>query len=375
MRSGGRRPRRRRCVERCGRSPARVRSSAPRRRLGAGSGTQPHHLAGPQLRPCRTATSRETNPSRRSRRAAGAAAQAGWRGASKHRRREVLRREKRPRPGLCRTVHGLLIACWEARGVSPDPGVSEAFERDGTGSLPIASYGLLSDCNSAALIGADGSIDWLCFPRFDSPALFSRLLGPGRGALGDSPARDYEVNRRYLDGTLVLETTFTTDGAASRLRDAMAFGRDSVDTRSASTRPNELLRLVEGISRHVELRSSWRRARSTAWSGRCCARPRMASAPSAARTRSSSCRTSLSTPMEAPRTLASGSPSRRPVQLRAALGRRPARTGADRDRPGLAAGAHRGDRPGLALLGGRARHLRGPPSPARSASARACSRR
>src|SRR3954470_13474361 len=88
---------------------------------------------------------------------------------------------------------------------------------------PIASYGLLSDCNSAALVSRTGSVDWLCLPRFDSPALFSRLLAPGAGTWGIRARGRFEVQRRYLPGTLVLETTFTTSTGTLRLTDALAF--------------------------------------------------------------------------------------------------------------------------------------------------------
>ena len=52
---------------------------------------------------------------------------------------------------------------------------------------PIASYGLLADCNSAALVSSSGSIDWLCFPRYDSPSVFSKLLDPEAGHWVDPP--------------------------------------------------------------------------------------------------------------------------------------------------------------------------------------------
>src|SRR3954466_15868417 len=88
---------------------------------------------------------------------------------------------------------------------------------------PIADYGLLADCTSAALVDRSGSIDWLCLPRYDSPAVFSRLLDPAAGHWSITPAADFEVERRYLPGTLVIETTFTTATGVVRLTDALGF--------------------------------------------------------------------------------------------------------------------------------------------------------
>src|SRR4051794_28609641 len=90
-------------------------------------------------------------------------------------------------------------------------------------SQPVANYGLLADCNSAALVDRDGSIDWLCMPRFDSDAVFARLLDPSAGHWSIRPTSKYTAERRYLPGTLVIETTFTTDSGQVRLTDAMAF--------------------------------------------------------------------------------------------------------------------------------------------------------
>ena len=68
----------------------------------------------------------------------------------------------------------------------------------------IEDYALLGDCHTAALVGRDGSIDWLCFPRFDSPACFAALLGtPDQGRWLLAPAGDIRsVQRSYRDGTL-----------------------------------------------------------------------------------------------------------------------------------------------------------------------------
>src|SRR3954454_592022 len=95
--------------------------------------------------------------------------------------------------------------------------------RRADGYLPIADYALLADCHSAALVARDGSIDWLCLPRYDSPAIFARLLDPDAGHWTLRPAEGFEVTRRYLPGTLVVETTFATPSGVVRLTDAMAF--------------------------------------------------------------------------------------------------------------------------------------------------------
>src|SRR6201994_3962741 len=79
-------------------------------------------------------------------------------------------------------------------------------------TAPIESYGLIGDCQTAALVGKDGSIDWLCWPNFSSDACFARLLGDehnGRWLL--APAVEAEkTTRKYRDHTLILETTFET---------------------------------------------------------------------------------------------------------------------------------------------------------------------
>jgi GH15 family glucan-1,4-alpha-glucosidase len=77
----------------------------------------------------------------------------------------------------------------------------------------IEGYALIGDCRTAALVGLDGSIDWLCCPRFDSAACFAALLGTpenGRWLIAPS-ATPTHVERRYRAGTLVLETEFRTE--------------------------------------------------------------------------------------------------------------------------------------------------------------------
>ena len=118
---------------------------------------------------------------------------------------------------------------------------------------PVADYGLLADCNSAALVDRHGSIDWLCLPRYDSAALLSRILDPAAGHWSIRPAGSCATERRYLAGTLVIETTFTTETGSVRLIDAMAFAEGQRGHALGLDAPHELLRSVEGIAGTVEL--------------------------------------------------------------------------------------------------------------------------
>jgi GH15 family glucan-1,4-alpha-glucosidase len=118
---------------------------------------------------------------------------------------------------------------------------------------PIAGYGLLADCNSAALVSRDGSIDWLCLPRYDSDAIFARILDPDGGHWLIRPAGPFASERRYLPGTLVIETTFETDTGTVRLTDAMVFAEGQRGHDLGYDAPHELVRSVEGVSGDVEL--------------------------------------------------------------------------------------------------------------------------
>jgi GH15 family glucan-1,4-alpha-glucosidase len=122
-----------------------------------------------------------------------------------------------------------------------------------SGSKPIADYGLLADCNSAALLDRDGSIAWLCLPRYDSPAVFAQILDPRGGHWQIRPTGPYRSERRYLPGTLVIETTFSTDSGAVRLTDAMAFAEGQRHHELGFGSPHLILRLVEGVVGEVEL--------------------------------------------------------------------------------------------------------------------------
>ena len=78
--------------------------------------------------------------------------------------------------------------------------------------LPIGDYALLSDCRSAALVSRAGSVDWLCFPRFDAPAVFARILDPHGGHFAIRPVGEFQASRAYADQTMVLETTLPDRG-------------------------------------------------------------------------------------------------------------------------------------------------------------------
>ena len=98
------------------------------------------------------------------------------------------------------------------------------------GPARIEDYALIGDCQSAALVGRDGSIDWLCLPRFDSAACFAALLGTaenGRWKL--SPAKAIEARRRYRPDTLILETEWEADTGAVTLVDFMPIRRAQSD--------------------------------------------------------------------------------------------------------------------------------------------------
>ena len=120
-------------------------------------------------------------------------------------------------------------------------------------SNPIADYALLSDCHSAALVSRDGSIDWLCFPRFDGPSVFGRLLDDSAGHWFIRPAGDYKSTRRYIDGTLVLETTFTTRSGTATLVDALAMAALKRSKRLGDEAPQALLRRVTCTSGEIEI--------------------------------------------------------------------------------------------------------------------------
>jgi GH15 family glucan-1,4-alpha-glucosidase len=113
-------------------------------------------------------------------------------------------------------------------------------------TLRIEDYALIGNCETAALVGRNGSIDWLCLPRFDSDTCFAALLGaPENGRWIIAPDNAAEISRRYRNRTLILETTFTTREGSAALIDFML--------------PNggvpEMVRIVVGLEGHVKFRT------------------------------------------------------------------------------------------------------------------------
>jgi GH15 family glucan-1,4-alpha-glucosidase len=114
-------------------------------------------------------------------------------------------------------------------------------------SSRIEDYGLIGNCQTAALVSRDGSIDWLCLPRFDSAACFAALLGtPDNGRWQIVPADPSpRITRQYRDGTLILETTFETAQGAATIIDFMPVSDGACD----------IVRLVVGQRGRLDFRT------------------------------------------------------------------------------------------------------------------------
>jgi GH15 family glucan-1,4-alpha-glucosidase len=115
-------------------------------------------------------------------------------------------------------------------------------------ALPIEDYALIGDRHTAALVGRNGSIDWLCLPRFDSPACFAALLGDeSHGYWQLCPTSKAEATRRYVDDSAALETTFAADDGVVTLLDVMP----TCDGRA------DVVRRLTGVSGRVRFRHEW----------------------------------------------------------------------------------------------------------------------
>jgi GH15 family glucan-1,4-alpha-glucosidase len=130
----------------------------------------------------------------------------------------------------------------------------------GVGDKPLESYGLLSDRHTAALVAADGSVDWLCLPRFDSPAVFAALLGgdTDAGRWSIHPTAPAKVSRAYLDSTLVLHTRHTGAEGELEVTDALAVGSAADPHRLGADAPHALIRQVACTAGSLEVAVDFR---------------------------------------------------------------------------------------------------------------------
>jgi GH15 family glucan-1,4-alpha-glucosidase len=129
---------------------------------------------------------------------------------------------------------------------------------------PIEDYGFIGDCRTAALVSRAGSIDWLCLPNFDSPSVFARLLDPiSGGSFSIQPSEPFTSTRRYIEGTCVLETTFSVERGQVRALDLMPVLDDSHALRPM----REVLRVIAcmggevGVSVSIDPRPGYGTAR------------------------------------------------------------------------------------------------------------------
>ncbi|MCZ4602453.1 glycoside hydrolase family 15 protein [Streptomyces sp. Lzd4kr] len=117
----------------------------------------------------------------------------------------------------------------------------------------IENHALLSDRHSAALVTAEGVVDWLCFPRFDSPSVFGSLLDEKAGFWSVRPVDSAEVHRAYIPGTMVMRTTFRTARGELDLIDALVLGPGTDPHRMGEHAPHTLVRQAHCRSGHVDV--------------------------------------------------------------------------------------------------------------------------
>src|SRR3954471_17286167 len=123
-----------------------------------------------------------------------------------------------------------------------------AAMKSGRAPNRIADYALIGDCHTNALVGRDGSIDWLCFPRPDSPAVFCHLLDDQHGGNFAVRVADASMERRYLDGTNVLQTTWTTADGIAEVLDCMPVAAFDPDAPAKVTPRRGVLRQIRCIN-------------------------------------------------------------------------------------------------------------------------------
>ncbi len=137
----------------------------------------------------------------------------------------------------------------DAGAAAPCPGLAPAD--DEAAYPPISTYAAVGDCRTVALVSRQGSVDWLCLPSISAPSVFAAMLDRRRGGrFALRPRAPFQTERRYLEGTNVLETTFTTASGRARITDLMPLnGADGGGLEAE----RELLRIAEGVEGEVEL--------------------------------------------------------------------------------------------------------------------------
>ncbi|MFL5534108.1 MAG: glycoside hydrolase family 15 protein [Gemmatimonadales bacterium] len=123
-------------------------------------------------------------------------------------------------------------------------------------SNAIGDYAAIGDGRSLALVGRDGSIDWLCWPRFDSPSLFGRMLDPSAGHWRIAPVAPFRTERRYIEDTNVLQTRFITEAGTVVLIDLMPVCSEK-EKEDLLLPEREVLRLIECEQGEVEIEWSF----------------------------------------------------------------------------------------------------------------------
>ena len=132
---------------------------------------------------------------------------------------------------------------------------------------PIGDYALIGDCRGAGLVSRDGSLDWLCLPRFDSSPIFAALLDARAGGrFRIRPRGEFRAERRYLPDTNVLETTFHAPGGAFVLRDLLPVAGLALSARATTFR----VRRLSSPSR----RRAWMKVQAPMFSGSSCTHTR-----------------------------------------------------------------------------------------------------
>lgn len=127
----------------------------------------------------------------------------------------------------------------------------QAMSRE-DGYLPIADYGAIGDCRSLALVGVDGSIDWCCLPRFDSPSIFGRLLDQRDGGSWElAPVDPHSSRQQYSDKTNILQTVFQTSDGLAVVTDFMPADERHIRRDARPDRHPRLIRVVTGLAGSV----------------------------------------------------------------------------------------------------------------------------